>query len=80
MFHTALVQAGPGSYVHWGWFSVSLTNLVIVATMLVVFVLAVVVPFGHSTRESGTDEPPGASTDETREAREARTTEGRDGP
>jgi len=44
---TALVQAGAGSYVHWGWFSISLTNLLIIAAMLVVFVLALVVPFGH---------------------------------
>ena len=34
-----------GTYLHWGVISISLTNAVIIATMLVVFVLAIVVPF-----------------------------------
>jgi hypothetical protein len=64
MFHTALVQAGPGSYIHWGWLSISLTNLLIIATMLLVFLLALVVPFGHRPPEAGTDEPRETSTAE----------------
>ena len=54
---TALVQAGPGKYVHWGWFSASLTNLLIIVTMVVVFGLALVVPFGHGRPPSGDGGP-----------------------
>jgi len=39
-----------GSYLHWGVIHVSYTNAVIVAIMLVVFVLALIVPFGRSKR------------------------------
>jgi hypothetical protein len=37
--------ADAGHYLQWGWFSVSLTNLLIIVGMLVVFVLALVLPF-----------------------------------
>ena len=36
-----------GSYVHWGVIQISVTNLVIIAAMIVVFALAIVVPFHH---------------------------------
>ncbi|MGZ0153646.1 hypothetical protein ACXJJ3_41715 [Kribbella sp. WER1] len=36
-----------GHYVHWAFINVSVTNIVIVAVMIVVFVLAMVVPFPH---------------------------------
>jgi hypothetical protein len=40
--------AAAGHYVHWGVISVSITNLLIVIAMLVLFGLALVVPFpGH---------------------------------
>jgi len=40
--------AAAGHYFHWGVISVSITNLLIVITMLVMFGLALVVPFpGH---------------------------------
>ncbi len=34
-----------GSYVHWGVIQISVTNLVIILAMLVVFALAIVIPF-----------------------------------
>lgn len=40
----------PGSYLHWGVISVSYTNLAIIAVMVIVFVLALLVPFGRSRR------------------------------
>lgn len=40
--------AGVGRYVTWGVVSVSVTNLLIIVAMIVVFVLALVIPFpGH---------------------------------
>ena len=40
--------AAAGHYLHWGVISVSITNLLIVIAMLVLFGLALVVPFpGH---------------------------------
>ena len=41
-------MAAAGHYLHWGVISVSITNLLIVIAMLVLFGLALVVPFpGH---------------------------------
>lgn len=37
--------AGAGDYVHWGVVSVSVTNLLIIVGMVVVFVLALLLPF-----------------------------------
>lgn len=36
-----------GSYLHWGVVQISLTNFVIIVVMLVVFALAIAVPFGR---------------------------------
>ena len=36
-----------GTYIHWGVVSISLTNLLVIVAMVVVFVLALVIPFPH---------------------------------
>ncbi len=36
---------GTGYYVHWGFVQLSLANLIVIALMVVVFVLALVLPF-----------------------------------
>lgn len=38
---------GAGHYVSWGVVQISLANLLLIAVMVVVFVLAVVLPFPH---------------------------------
>jgi hypothetical protein len=43
-----LSAASSGSYVHVGVFHVSVTNLLIIAAMVVVFVLALLLPFPGS--------------------------------
>jgi hypothetical protein len=43
---------GHARYVHVGWFLISVANLVIVVLMIVVFVLAIVVPFPHERKRS----------------------------
>jgi len=54
----------PDRYVHWGFILISLANLLVVAAMLVVFVLALVVPFVHSRRaEARADLRPGGDGD-----------------
>jgi hypothetical protein len=40
-----------GHYLHWGFVQVSVANLVVVGLMIVVFVVAVAVPFRHSRRQ-----------------------------
>jgi hypothetical protein len=42
---SASVSADAGTYIHWGVISISLTNLLIIAAMVVVFALAIVLPF-----------------------------------
>jgi len=36
------------TYVHWHFIDVSLSNVLVVAVMLVVFALAILLPFPHS--------------------------------
>lgn len=36
---------GTGSYVHWGFVQISVANLVVILLMIVVFVLAILIPF-----------------------------------
>jgi hypothetical protein len=51
--------AAAGHYLHWGVISVSVTNLLIIITMVVLFGLALVVPFpGHRTTAHSTVERP----------------------
>lgn len=40
-----------GHYVHWGVIKVSVTNLAIIVSMVVVFVLAILVPFPHARED-----------------------------
>ena len=37
----------PATYLTWGWVGISLTNLVVMLLTVVVFVLAVLLPFPH---------------------------------
>lgn len=40
-----IAAGGAGRYVNWGVVHISLTNLVVIALMLLVFALALIVPF-----------------------------------
>ena len=41
----------PAHFLHWGFFQMSVPNLVAIIVMLVVFAIAILVPFpGHSRR------------------------------
>ena len=40
-----------GSYLHWSVVQISLTNFVVIVVMLVIFALAIVVPFGGHRRQ-----------------------------
>lgn len=42
-------------YLHWGVLQLSLANATVIAIMVVVFVLALVVPFPHGDEEEGDD-------------------------
>ena len=46
--HTALTA---GHYLDWGVISVSVTNLSIIIAMIVVFVLAILLPFPHARQD-----------------------------
>jgi hypothetical protein len=35
----------PTHTIHWGWFLISVANLVVIALMVVVFILAIALPF-----------------------------------
>jgi hypothetical protein len=48
---SSLVASGAGTYVHWGVVQISVTNLAIIGLMLLVFVLAILLPFPGNRRQ-----------------------------
>lgn len=40
----------PGHYVHWGFIDISVANLVVICLMVVVFVVAIALPFPHGRK------------------------------
>ena len=42
----------PGHFLHWGVVQISLANLIVIITMIVIFVLALVIPFPHGRRDA----------------------------
>lgn len=51
----SIVAEGPGKYIHWGVIQISVANLIIICVMVLLFILALVVPF-PSLDESSDDE------------------------
>ena len=48
----------PAPYFHWGFIQISLPNLVVIGVMLLIFVLALVLPFpGHADAKDGDGDP-----------------------
>jgi hypothetical protein len=45
--HTDAGMPDPGIYFQWGDFLIQFGNLVVVAIMVVLFILALVIPFPH---------------------------------
>ena len=43
---------GPGRYIHWGFIQLSVANFVVIILMVVVFVLAILLPFPKHGRRS----------------------------
>jgi len=55
MRSTILLTDGAGRYISSGVIQISVTNLVIIAAMIVVFVLALVLPFPGRHRHDSSD-------------------------
>jgi len=53
MTASATLLAGAGHYLHWGVIQISLTNFLIIVGMVVVFVLALIVPFPGGREHDG---------------------------
>ncbi len=56
MFLPALLGAlinlnGSGHYIHWGFIQISVANFVVIILMIVVFVLAILLPFPKRKRD-----------------------------
>ena len=49
----SIVAEGPGKYIHWGVIQISVANLAIIGVMILLFILALVVPFptGHDEQD-----------------------------
>ena len=58
MSSTTDLASGAGAYVHWGVIQISVTNLVIIGLMLLVFVLAILLPFPGNRRQRESEKRP----------------------
>jgi hypothetical protein len=47
----------PAGYLNWWFIQISIPNLLLIVGMVVVFLLAVVVPFPHPADETGPERP-----------------------
>lgn len=52
MMRLAAASSGSGTYVHWGVIHIGVTNLAIIGAMILIFVLAIVVPFPHARNQA----------------------------
>ena len=52
----SIVAGAPGKYIAWGVIQISVANLAIIGVMVVLFILALVVPFPTHDDESGDQE------------------------
>jgi len=43
----------PTTYFHWGFILISVSNLLVIAVMIVLFAIALVVPFPHGGDSDG---------------------------
>lgn len=50
----AVAQVAAGRYLHWGVVQISVTNLIVIGVMVLVFVLALLLPFPGG-RDGGKD-------------------------
>jgi hypothetical protein len=50
------IVLAAGKYIHWGVVSVSVTNLLVIVGMIVVFALALVIPFPGPRGHRNADE------------------------
>mgnify|MGYP000923234890 CR=1 FL=1 len=58
------LDGATGRYLDWGFLHLSVSNLAIIATMVVLFVLALVLPFPHAPERARPDDPSTADGDE----------------
>ena len=58
MSSTTVLASGAGSYVHWGVIQISVTNLLIILAMIVLFVLAILLPFPGNRRPQDREDQP----------------------
>ena len=49
----------PGTYLHWSFIEISLANLMLIAVMVVIFALALLLPFPHGKSLPPAPEPAG---------------------
>jgi hypothetical protein len=49
----SIVAGGPGNYIAWGVIQISVTNALIIGVMVLLFILALVIPFPTHDDEPG---------------------------
>ena len=55
----SMVATEPGKYIHWGVIQISVANAAIIGVMIVVFILALVIPFPAGHGEQSDVQRPG---------------------
>ena len=54
-----MVTTEPGKYIHWGVIQISVANAAIIGVMILVFILALVIPFPAGHGEQSDEQRPG---------------------
>jgi hypothetical protein len=49
----SIIAGGPGNYISWGVIQISVTNALIIGSMILLFILALVIPFPTHDDEPG---------------------------
>ena len=57
MSDLSMATAAPGRYISWGVLQISVTNATIIGVMILVFILALVVPFPTHDEQSKQEGP-----------------------
>jgi len=59
MSSLSIVAQEPGKYIHWGVIQISVANAAIIGVMVLVFILALVIPFPTGHGEQSDEQRPG---------------------
>lgn len=56
VFGAVFNLSNPGKFISWGWFQISLANLIVIILMIVTFIAALFIPFPGRNKRDGSEQ------------------------